>query len=261
MIEPVRTGDIYLTRKQRQREAAHFHKVRNAENAYSVILRKIARHVAEIIRAYPIGNSAVLPELNSVLSRYSEVIRPLARAVASRMIVEVGRRDALAWRRSSESMGRNLRREIQETPIGDEVRRILEEQVDLITSIPIEAARRVQQFTIEYVQGGKRYEELVPLIQASGNVTVNRATLIARTEVAKAQSALTQARAKHIGATHYIWTTVMDADVRPAHKKLHGKTFAWDDPPIAEANGTRHHPGEFPRCRCFATPIIPDVIE
>jgi SPP1 gp7 family putative phage head morphogenesis protein len=260
VIEPVRTGDIYLTRKQRQREAAHFHKVRNAENAYSVILRKIARHVAEIIRAYPIGNSAALPELNSVLSRYSEVIRPLARAVASRMIVEVGRRDALAWRRSSESMGRNLRREIQETPIGDEVRRILEEQVDLITSIPIEAARRVQQFTIEYVQGGKRYEELVPLIQASGNVTVNRATLIARTETARTASAIVTARAKHIGVTHGIWRTVRDVDVRPLHKKLEGLVFALDDPPVIGENGERGLPGTIYNCRCFLEPVLPDVI-
>jgi SPP1 gp7 family putative phage head morphogenesis protein len=107
---------------------------------------------------------------------------------------------------------------------------------------------------------GDRYETIIPKIQAKvSGMTRNRATLIARTETAKTASAFVQARAKYIGADTYIWRTVRDADVRPAHKRLEGTVHSWDAPPIAEEGGQRHHPGEFPNCRCFSEPRIDDV--
>lgn len=249
-----------LTPRQRAREAAYFDKVRRAEIQYGVQLRKIARTVADFIVQYPIGDRAAVQELTSLLSRYADILRPWARATGQRMIAEVAQRDAQAWFKASKAVGRELRRELQETPLGIQVRQLLEDQVNLITSIPLDAGRRVQELTQEYLSGGKRYKELVPMIQQSGQITINRATLISRTETAKAQSALTQARARYVGAESYAWRTVRDLDVRPAHKRLEGKVFRWDDPPIAEEGGQRHHPGEFPNCRCYAEPVLPAVI-
>jgi SPP1 gp7 family putative phage head morphogenesis protein len=94
-------------------------------------------------------------------------------------------------------------------------------------------------------------------------MTLNRANLIGRTEVAKASSAIVQARAQYIGSDSYIWRSVQDADVRRMHRLLNGTVHRWDDPPIAEdpiSKGIRHHPGEFPNCRCYAEPILPAVI-
>jgi SPP1 gp7 family putative phage head morphogenesis protein len=247
-------------RRRLRRESQHFDKVRRAESQYIIQLRKIARHVGDIIRQFPVGSLDAMPELTRVLSRYAEVLDPWARAAGSRMLADVSRRDATAWFKASREIGRYLQNEIQNTPIGSEVGRILEEQVALITSIPIEAGRRVQELTQEYVAGGRRYDDLVPLIQRSGAVTLNRATLIARTETAKAASAITQARAKYVGADTYIWRTARDADVRRAHRRLEGTIHRWDDTPVAELDGNRHHPGEFPNCRCYAEPQIPDVI-
>jgi len=264
IAESFTTTDVWQSRRQREREAEHFSRVRNAYYAYAVKLRRIARHVGDIIAAFPPGDPNATTEIQRYLQQYAYILRPWARQAGALMIAEVSRRDETAWFRHARMIGRELKREIlRATPIGEEVKRILDEQVELITSIPTEAAERVQQISREYWTGGRRYDEMVNMIMNSGNVTLSRATLIARTETAKTSAAVTQARANFVGSTHYIWRTVRDVDVRKAHKKLEGQVCSWDDPPVAEENGTRHHPGNFPNCRpsCYAEPILPAIIE
>lgn len=48
---------------------------------------------------------------------------------------------------------------------------------------------------------------------------------------------------------HYIWRTVKDSDVRPAHAAREGKIFSWTNPPEGG------HPGEDYNCRCWAEPV------
>jgi SPP1 gp7 family putative phage head morphogenesis protein len=256
-LQVAETQDRRISRRQLARERAYFAKVRLAERSYSVALRKIARHVGHIISGFPAGAEAHLPDLLSMLEQYARMLTPWARSAAQRMIAEVARRDEAAWRRLSDTIGRNLALEVRNAPTGNMMRLLQDEQVALITSIPLDAGRRVQALTRELVTGGKRYDEAVPMILASGSVTASRATLIARTETAKAAASLTQARAQHIGSTGYIWRTAHDLDVRPAHKRLDATFHAWDDPPIAEADGQRHHPGNFPNCFVGSTLVGP----
>lgn len=262
IAESLSTSDIRLTARQRRREQQHFARVQNAQAVYQAQLRRVARQVGEIIAAYPVGDPAALAALQSLLDQYAVVLRPWAYAAAQRMIAEVLRRDETAWFRHAEMIGVELKREILgATPLGDVMRQLVEDQVHLITSIPIDAGRDVQAKSREYWSGGIRYDELRKFVLERSNVTYNRATLIARTETAKTASAVVESRAKFIGATHYIWRSVRDKDVRRLHKQLDGSVQAWDDPPVAEEGGQRHHPGNFPNCRCFAEPILPDVIE
>jgi SPP1 gp7 family putative phage head morphogenesis protein len=232
--------------------------VRRAERRYAQWLRGIAGHVSSIVRAFEPGDPAVLPDLNYTLNKYADGIEPWARAVSARMVQEVAGRDATAWFRASRDIGKSLRREINEAPIGHVAQQIVNDQVGLIGSIPRQEAERVQRLTMEGVSDGKRYSEIVPEILRTNDITRNRAILIARTETAKAQSAIVQARSLYVGAPQYTWRTVGDADVREAHRKLEGRVCSWDDPPVAEANGARHAPGEYPNCRpsCWAEPLI-----
>ena len=70
-----------------------------------------------------------------------------------------------------------------------------------------------------------------------------------------AMAQLTQSRAEHIGATHYIWRTAGDSDVCPTCAKRNGKRFAWRKPP------PHGHPAECDACpqgycRCYAEVVI-----
>jgi SPP1 gp7 family putative phage head morphogenesis protein len=254
-------SDIRLSARQRRREAQHFARVQRAQAVYQAQLRRVARQVGEIINAYPVGDPAALAALQSLLDQYAVILRPWAQAAAARMIAEVLRRDETAWFRHAEMIGVELKRELLgAAPLGEIMRRLVDDQVALITSIPVDAGRDVQAKTREYWSGGIRYPALRQYVLERSSVTYNRATLIARTETAKTASAVVQARAEFIGSTHYIWRSVRDKDVRRMHKLLDGTIHAWDDPPIAEEGGQRHHPGNFPNCRCYSEPILPDII-
>lgn len=57
-------------------------------------------------------------------------------------------------------------------------------------------------------------------------------------------------------AGKYQWKSMGDEKVRLLHQKLNGKIFSYDDPPVAEENGDRYHPGEKHNCRCRALPVF-----
>jgi SPP1 gp7 family putative phage head morphogenesis protein len=248
-------------RRALERERRHWERVRRSERAYGVQLRAVGRNVAQIIRGFSQPfDIHQLPELIQSLVGYAGILGPWANAVAERMIAEVTRRDASAWFKVSREIGSNLHQLVQNAPIGGVIRGLINDQVELIQSLPLQAATQAQTYTQEFVVSGQRYDELVDKILGLGDVTVNRATLIARTETAKAQSAIVEARAHHIGAEEYVWHTVRDNSVRDMHKRLEGSIQRWDSPPVAEANGERHHPGNFPNCRCWAEPMLPAVL-
>ena len=92
----------------------------------------------------------------------------------------------------------------------------------------------------------------------TGKVTESRAKLIARTEIARTASGLTMARATHVGATHYIWRTSGDADVRNSHKEMNGKVIPFSKAPTL-SDGTASHAGMIYNCRCYAEPILTDT--
>ncbi|MDB5448315.1 MAG: putative head morphosis protein, partial [Phenylobacterium sp.] len=235
-----------------------FVQARKVERYYGAQLRKIARHIGELVSGSPPADLMQAALLGDRLRKYSALISPWAKSVAERMIADVSRRDRDAWRARSAEMGSLLRREIETAPTGAVMRESLARQVSLITSLPTEAAERVHHLTLEGIANGTRAKEIAAEIMRTGEVTKSRATLIARTEVGRTATELTAARALHVGSTEFIWRTSGDSDVRPSHRRLNGKAFRWDDPPECDP-GHRALPGAIWNCRCYAEPIIPEI--
>ena len=254
----ISTSDVdgYKTRTKLAREK--FQKAGKTEKAYGRSLREVARQVDSIVKAFT-HNGVVtnMGELNSALRKYSELLKPWSRAVVNRMFAEVGQRDEKAWSTLGTNLGRNLRKEIQTAPTGQALQAMLNEQMELITSLPIEAAERVHKLTLEGITQGTRASEIAAAIMRTGEVTESRARMIARTEVARTASLLTQARSEHVGVTHYIWRTAGDSDVRESHQQMNGKIVAWGTPPKL-SDGTITHAGQIFNCRCYPEPILPE---
>ncbi|WP_258178885.1 phage head morphogenesis protein [Burkholderia multivorans] len=213
-----------------------------------------------MVDGFPPGDPAAAPTIEQLLRRYAEALTPWAEATAARMLEDLNRRDEQAWMQQAQEMSRALRDELRRAPTGETMRALMAEQVTLIKSIPLEAAERVHRLTIEALEDSTRAAAISKEIQRSGEVAKSRADLIARTEVSRAATSLTEARARAVGSTHYRWVTSGDSDVRPGHRALNGKVFAWDDPPEVNENGRimRHHPGQIWNCRCYAEPILPE---
>lgn len=250
-----RTADLN-PRRDTAKQRRTFEQVRRAENSYARGLRGIARHVGEIARGFAPDDPEQVSEMERMLRSYSEFIGPWAQLHAQRMLAEVGRRDEAVWAEIGRDMGRALREEIKTAPTGELLRGLLAEQVWLIKSLPLEAAQRVHRLAVERLSTSGRAGEVAKQIMRTGEVTINRANLIARTEVARASSGLVEARALHVGSDGYIWETARDADVRKSHREMQGKFVRWDQPP--DLDNLTGHAGQLPNCRCWPRPIFPE---
>ena len=208
----------------------------------------------------PVGSST---ELRNALQRYAVVVSQWARRAAASMLADVMRRDEAAWADVAKTMSRALRSEIRSAPTGEAMRALLEDQVALITSLPLEAAQHCARFGLvgEHSRWCARADELAKEILKTGQVTASRAALIARTETSRASSVLLQARATSYSGewkviSGELWLKFLD--VRPLHRKLNGQFFKWSDPPVSGGKGERAHAGQIYNCRCWAEPVVPE---
>lgn len=252
----MRTAD---DRASFRREQQKFQHAKRAEAAYARQLKAVANQIDHIIRGFMrLDGEPMQAEMDRALRDYSKILNSWSKNVAAVMLHDIRRRDQNMWKQFSNRLGKNLEFEMEHSSIGELMRQRLDDQIALITSMPIEAAQRVHDLTSKALQEGKRASVVAAEILQTGDVTKSRAMLIARTEVARTASELTMTRAKSVGITHYIWRTSGDSDVRHSHKLMNGKVIAFDEPPEVEP-GKRYHAGQFPNCRCYPEPIIPDV--
>lgn len=234
-------------------------RARKVERVYGQQLRQIARYINTIVKGFDVTDETVYPSITTALRSYADSLGPWATSAAQRVLIDIALRDEKTWMTYSDDMSKALKDEIRNAPTGAVMQRLLSDQIELIKSLPLQAAQRIGQLVIDAQIDGTRAADLVDAILASGQVSMSRANMIARTEVARAASALTQARAEHIGSDGYIWRTSGDADVRQDHKDLNGRFIRWDSPPIADkASGVRAHAGCIYYCRCYPEPVIPD---
>jgi SPP1 gp7 family putative phage head morphogenesis protein len=232
---------------------------RAAESSYNSRLRQVAKQIDAIVRGLAPDGVVRDDSVVRTLRGYSDLIMPWARTVAAAMLADVGRRNARAWKAQSEEMSKALRAEILGAPTGSIYAALMEEQVGLITSLPLESADRVHKLTTEALMTSQRSASIAKEILRTGEVSASRAKLIARTEVARTASTLTRARAEFAGSEGYIWRTSGDMDVRDTHRALNGKFIRWDDPPKTDANLAPYHAGCGPNCRCYPEPVLADL--
>lgn len=131
------------------------------------------------------------------------------------------------------------------------------ENINLIKSIPVQGLDQVKKLVTSAISSGTRVEVVRKRIGERFAVSESRATLIARDQILKGNSALTQARHRDAGIREYRWSTSSDERVRDMHAELDGQIFSWDDPPVTNEQGDTNHPGTDYQCRCVAVPIIP----
>ena len=249
-----------LTPKQlRSLSRQRFNRSRIAELSYQRQLAQVGRHVGNLIKGMaPEGVISDLATIQRILSQYSGILQPWAKTVVERMQAEVSQRDIRAWAELGRSIGQSLKKEILSAPTGAMLREQMQEQIKSITSLPLEAAQRLNELTLRGITEGTRTPEIVEAIMNSRNVSISRARLIARTQVATTASKLTEVRAVHIGSPGYFWRTAMDSDVRPYHRRLEGKFIEWDKPPIVDKDGRRVHAGQDYQDRCYQEVVVPD---
>jgi len=253
-----------FTKDAKKKTKSKLEPSRAIEKEFERALKKIARASGGIVEAHVDGHKLVNTEqMKKALKAYSEALTPWAKNQALKLLGDTTKRikSDKAYKENANKMSKIMSKEIFESETGLISMALVNEQVALIQSIPLEAGERAQRLALEGIASGRRADEIASELMKTTEVTESRAKLIARTETARANTALNLARATSVGSTHYRWRNSGDKAVRDAHEKLHGKkldgqVFAWNKPPTLD-DGTTGHPGTFPNCRCYAEPILP----
>lgn len=180
-----------------------------------------------------------------------------AAMVGQKMFLQVEREEWNQWKSVSQQISEGLRDVVGNTPIGQVTQDIVYRQIQLMKSLPLEAAdrvREIQQRAIQATIHGERPDALYEMIMQSGDVAAGRAKMIARTEIGRTTGALTQARALAVGSEGY-WWRIEGAGTRPSHKKMRDKFVYWHNPPTLD--GMTGHAGCLPNCKCHPDVHIP----
>jgi SPP1 gp7 family putative phage head morphogenesis protein len=183
---------------------------------------------------------------------------------AERMILQRLHDTARTWRQASREVmrGRDIYRMLQSElagPVGDRVRELVAENALLIKTLPENVALMASKEQARRAMEGQRPAEEQSLFQ---HIARWQARRIARTETAKAQSALTRARSEELDLSWYVWRTSKDERVRLSHRKMEGILVNWEDAPSPEELvGVRsalgyYHAGNAPNCRCYNEPLL-----
>ncbi|HBR2158355.1 TPA: hypothetical protein L9M99_002497 [Klebsiella pneumoniae] len=181
--------------------------------------------------------------------------------VGRKMFAQVEREEWNQWRSVSEEISAGLRDVIGNTPVGMVAQDIVYRQIRYMKSLPLEAAgrvREIQERAIKAVIHGERPDQLYEMIMQSGDVAASRARMIARTEIGRATTALTQARALSVGSEGY-WWRIKGAGTRASHRGMKDKFVRWDNPPTLD--GMTGHAGCLPNCDCWPEVQIPDPVK
>ena len=183
---------------------------------------------------------------------------------------------ARSWREAA-TQGTNgrkinemIRHEMQ-GDVGAAVASIINDNAAYIKTLPDLWARYASQCAYRMTMQGKRPEEVEAELRkvVPKHMQKNLKT-IARTECAKANAAIVQARAEMCGIKAYIWRCVKDARSRDSHIHMDGVLVFYNDPPSPEAligqkSYGNYHAGNTFNCRCYQEPVVdvdflPDVI-
>lgn len=129
------------------------------------------------------------------------------------------------------------------------------ENVSLIKSLHGRTLDHLETIVTRAVADGTRAEVVQAEIEARFGVAERHARLIARDQIGKLTSQITEARHRELGIQSYEWQHIGNKNPRLHHVARHGKRFRYDDPP---ADG---HPGRAICCHCLQKPVFDDLVE
>jgi SPP1 gp7 family putative phage head morphogenesis protein len=221
-------------------------------------------------RFFILPSAQTLGEINQRMIEFSQLrnfIQGNATRLAARMVTMVAQGNSRSWRQAATKASKGrfiynmLKKELQ-GGLGDRITGIVQSNAEYISTLPNNIAERTTAYIQRETMKGRRSEDIMkdikPYMQHLKNFEVQR---IARTEVAKTDTAITRVRAESIGLNWYEWETSHDARVRPSHKIMNGVLINWNDPPSPESlahekSVGHYHAGEIYNCRCPALPVL-----
>ena len=189
-------------------------------------------------------------------------------SAVKRMVVPISSVNEDTWRKAAKkSMAGNLFYKLLLEEIDKNHKTVIEQQIqdnaNLIKTLPNDVAQKVVNDIYDATLKGDRASSIEKIIRdKTDQHSRASARLIARTEVAKTQAALTKARSEELGINWYVWRTALDGNrVRKSHRNMEGVLVNWNNPPspeelVGEKSVGNYHAGNIWNCRCYSEPLL-----
>lgn len=239
---------------------------RRIENEYLKTLYTLCDMFKKIAQSVGGDQALYMQRMNQFQNSYQ--YEKYIMSAVKRMVTPIADINAKTWREAARKSTRGrflydlLMEELQQGKdilINDQ----LLENAALIKTLPNDIAEKVVKDIADEALKGKRARSIEQIIrQETDKHSRASARLIARTEVAKTQSALTRVRAQTLDLQWYVWRTALDGNrVRPSHRLMECVLVNWNDPPspeelAGEKSVGHYHAGNIWNCRCFSEVLV-----
>lgn len=239
---------------------------RRIENEYLKTLYTLCDMFRKIAQSVGGDQALYMQRMNQFQNSYQ--YEKYIMSAVKRMVTPIADINAKTWREAARKSTRGrflydlLMEELQQGKnilINDQ----LLENAALIKTLPNDIAEKVVKDIADEALKGKRARSIEKIImQETDKHSRASARLIACTEVAKTQSALTRVRAQSLDMQWYVWRTALDGNrVRPSHRLMEGVLVNWNDPPSPESlagekSVGNYHAGNIWNCRCFSEVLV-----
>ena len=242
---------------------------RRIEDQYRKSLYELVDFFLQGLEGVDLANPARVLDLFQQFAS-SAVFQTYTTILASRMVSGQAVEGAKSWREAARislkgrQIFEGLRKEMQ-GPVGKRVEELVNENAKLISTFPESISQQVANYIQRQQLKGERPESISSaLLKEFPSITKPRLNLIARTECAKASTALVQAQAEDVELNYYVWRTSKDARVRHSHRRMEGIICSWSEAPSPETlfpeNGVKavgaYPPGGIYNCRCYPQVLV-----
>jgi len=204
--------------------------------------------------------------VNQVLYRWSSPqFDALAAQLAAKFVRSTSDVTLKRFQASMKSFGLDV---YEDSPaLQDFVDAAIQDNVQLIKSIPSQYLERVQSIVYSNTRSGLRPGAITKQLQEQHGVTQRRAKFIATDQTTKINGQIAEKRQKAAGFQYFKWQDAEDSRVRHRHDVIAEKVTAygrgvykWSNLPLS-SEGIPIAPGQDYRCRCVAIPVSNQQVE
>lgn len=239
--------------------------------AYSNQFKKTVREeLFPIIERYSVltQDSYTLDGIGEEINAAIEAIKQrfdfvgIATQIASNMVNRINIQNGKKTQRSiNNAVGVDVENIISSENLTEFIELQTINNAELIKSVPQNAIEDIRRIVLNGFSQGLRHEEITKQISGTSvnstfNKINNRIKTIARTEVAKVNSQITNKRLLNLGITRAVWDATNDSRTRECHRVRDGKEYNIKEGLYSSCDGKTIQPGEEINCRCVARPIV-----
>lgn len=199
--------------------------------------------------------------MNELTKKFTQLFKQKAPTLAENMLNGSLKTSETTLKTSLKQLSGGLTLNTGVIPAGmeDVGKAIVNENVSLIKSLPVEYLNDIQGAVMRSIASGEGAPDLEPKLRHYAGVSERRAKNIALDQTRKAYNGINKQRMQSVGVKKFEWVHSGGGQhPRKSHQALDGRIFSFDDLPLKGEEGfvNGQYPGQAINCACTMIPVI-----